>query len=97
MSASNLRVILLIPCLLFGLTASWAQAAGTGALAGTVSDSTGAAVPDVQIKVTNDATGDVRTAVLHGDGRYVGPFLPPGSYPVEASRAGVRVSVLNGN
>jgi hypothetical protein len=96
MSTSRLRLIVLIPCLLFGLTASWAQTAATGALNGTVNDSSGAAVPDVSIKVTNEATGEQRTAASNENGGYVVPFLPPGSYRIEASKTGFRVSVVNG-
>jgi Carboxypeptidase regulatory-like domain/TonB-dependent Receptor Plug Domain len=93
---SKLQLLVLISFFLFGVTGGLAQGAGTGALAGVVSDSTGAALPDVQIRVTNEATGDSRLAVSHANGSYVVPFLQPGSYRIEASKAGFRVSLLKG-
>src|ERR1700687_1286703 len=72
------------------------QTASTGALTGTVVDPAGASVPDVQIKVTNEATGDTRTVVSQSNGIYVVPLLLPGSYRLEASKNGFRVTVLKG-
>ncbi|MGH8549048.1 MAG: carboxypeptidase-like regulatory domain-containing protein, partial [Methylococcales bacterium] len=48
-----------------------AQTGSTGALGGTVTDPTGTVVPDVQIKVTNEATGETRTVTSRSDGTYV--------------------------
>ncbi len=88
---------------LAGVTAPlcWAQTAATGALGGTVTDSAGAVVPGVEIKVTSETTGETRTVTSRADGTYVVPLLPPGSYRVEAegkgfkrgTRSGVRIEV----
>ncbi len=40
----------------------FAQSAGTGALAGTVTDPSSAVVPNVTVTLTNNETGQVRTA-----------------------------------
>jgi hypothetical protein len=53
-----------------------------GGLAGTVTDSTKAAVPGATITVTNAATGTVRTVVSGSDGGYRVPDLVPGRYNV---------------
>ncbi|MGH9846548.1 MAG: carboxypeptidase-like regulatory domain-containing protein, partial [Blastocatellia bacterium] len=66
------------------------QTASTGALSGTVTDPAGAVVTNVQIKVTNEATGEMRTARTRGDGNYAVPLLPPGAYRVEAAAAGFK-------
>ena len=47
-----------------------AQSAGTGALAGTVTDSTGAVIPNAQVFVTNTETNQSRTTVTGNDGTY---------------------------
>ena len=55
-------VSLLIACLVFILSPPLlAQSASTGALSGTVTDATGAVVPNVTVTATNTDTGQVRT------------------------------------
>jgi len=70
--------------------AAYGQNAGTGAIAGVVTDPTGAVVEGVAVKVTNNLTGETRTAVSAGRGNYTEPLLPPGTYTVEASKAGFK-------
>ena len=77
-------------------TPGFAQTAGTGALAGTVTDPTGAVMPQVQIAVKSEATGEVRTVMSQQNGDYVVPLMLPGRYTVEASKTGFKVSVLTG-
>lgn len=84
----------LIFCLLLGtiplpLTLH-AQTAGTGALSGTVGDSSGALVGDAQIKVTSDATGEQRKVTSNSDGYYFVSQLLPGTYEVEVTRSGFK-------
>ncbi|PYQ01249.1 MAG: hypothetical protein DMF82_19750, partial [Acidobacteria bacterium] len=69
--------------------AATAQARLTGAdVQGTVRDESGAVVPGVTITATNAETGLVRAAVTAGDGRYVIPALPPGTYRISAELQG---------
>jgi len=44
------------------------QNAGTGAIAGVVTDSSGAVINQATVKVTNNLTGETRTAVSSGRG-----------------------------
>lgn len=67
-----------------------AQTADTGAIAGTVTDSAGAVVPQAEIKVTNLGTGEPRTVASGQNGAYSVPLLPPGAYSVEISKAGFK-------
>jgi len=85
--AALLRSFLLLSML--GV-AAYGQNAGTGAIAGVVTDPTGAVIEGVVIKVTNNLTGEKRTAVSAGRGNYTVPLLPPGAYTVEASKAGFK-------
>jgi hypothetical protein len=65
-----------------------AQTSGNGNINGTVSDQTGAAVPNTTVVVLNTDTGVSRTLTTNGDGAYQATFLLPGHYEVTASGAG---------
>ena len=65
-----------------------AQTAGSGALTGVVSDSTGAVVPGATVTVTSVDTGQVRTASTGQDGSYTVNLLPPGNYQVKFEASG---------
>jgi len=69
----------------FALTlapALFAQSAGTSALTGTVTDPTGAVIPNVTVTATNAGNNAVRTATSGADGTYRFTLLPPGTYRV---------------
>ena len=77
--------------LLLAFTASlMAQTSSTGALAGTVTDSTGAAIANATVTVTSADTAQVRNATTGPDGAYHVGFLPPGNYRVKFDAAGFR-------
>jgi hypothetical protein len=64
---------------------------GVGELTGQVSDSTGAVVSGVEVKLTNTATGEVRTTVTTPAGTYRFPALPiVGTYTLEVSSKGFK-------
>lgn len=71
---------------------SFGQTAQTGALSGIASDPNGNVLPDVNVSVTNGATGQVRTTATQGNGRYMVPLLQPGEYKVEATRSGFKTA-----
>lgn len=73
-----------------------AQTADTGAIAGTVTDASGAAVPDAAIKVVNTATGDAQDVVSQSNGSYKASLLLPGTYRIEVSKTGFKTEVLTG-
>ena len=75
---------------------TFAQTASTGALMGTVTDASGAVIPDVQLKITNVETGEARTVLSRDNGNYLVPLLPPGSYRVQASKTDFKTEVLTG-
>jgi hypothetical protein len=60
-------------------------------IVGTVTDPTGAAVPNVTITITNNDTGQVRRLSTNGDGQYVAPDLHIGHYSVRAEVSGFKV------
>ena len=60
-------------------------------IVGTVTDPSGAAVPNAAITVTNVETGQVRSLTSSGDGQFVVPDLHIGRYSVRAQGAGFKV------
>jgi hypothetical protein len=62
--------------------------AGTdGSISGTVTDQTGAVLPNAAVKVTNPAMGFTKSAVTDAKGFYSFPSLPVGKYDVAISLA----------
>ena len=60
-------------------------------IVGTVTDPTGAAVPNVAITITNTDTGLARTVNSSSDGQYAAPNLHIGHYIVRAQATGFKV------
>jgi len=92
--ARRLAAACLVACSLLGSVRLCAQA--TGAVAGLVSDTSGGVLPGVTVDVTNQDTGQVRTAVSSNDGFYTIPLLTPGRYEVKATLGGFRTTVRGG-
>ena len=68
----------------------------TGSIEGRATDASGAVLPGVEITVTSDATGQVRTSLTNETGRYNFPILPSGTYSVQTSFPGFRSEIRNG-
>jgi hypothetical protein len=80
-----------IPAVILLLAAISELAFGQGSTAqitGTIRDTTGAVIAGAEIKVTQTATGAVRTALTGEDGSYTLPNLPIGPYLLEVSKDG---------
>ncbi|MBZ5575525.1 MAG: carboxypeptidase regulatory-like domain-containing protein [Acidobacteriia bacterium] len=89
--------LLLVATLLVGSSISvWAQAQSTAQIQGTVQDSSGLAVPEAVIRVTQTATDMVRTATSGADGVYVLPNLPIGPYRLEVTKMGFSTYLQTG-
>ncbi len=67
-----------------------AQTAATGAIKGTVTDSSGAVVPNVTVAATNNGTGVTRTVITEADGSYIITLLPLGSYKLKFDATGFK-------
>src|SRR6266581_6554152 len=72
---------------LFGVSTLWSQTA-TGRIVGTVSDPSGAVIPDAMITVTNVETRVTYDTVTNGQGAYQAPLLSIGMYTVTADMPG---------
>ena len=80
-----IAILIAIVCLNY--RAAWSQAE-TGSISGTVSDQSGAIVPQATVTATNVATGIVRTVQTGSEGQYVLPELSPGVYNVNVTSNG---------
>ncbi len=65
-----------------------AQTAGTGQIAGTVTDPEGLTVPEAEVVVRNVGTGAELRLVTTEAGRFAAPFLQPGRYEVTVRKEG---------
>jgi hypothetical protein len=89
------RAVLILLVLLICCGFVWGQAV-TGNLVGTVSDSTGAVVPNGKVALLETNTGVTRTAVTNESGNYLFPNLPPGTYSVTVEQTGFKKSTTAG-
>jgi hypothetical protein len=67
-----------------------AQTSATGALGGSVTDPSGAAVADAQITTTSETTGEIRTVKSAVNGSYLVALLLPDLYEMEVARSGFK-------
>lgn len=65
-----------------------AQATSSATIAGVITDQSGAAIPSVEIKLTDTATGSSQTRTTNDAGRYVFANISPGRYNIIFSKAG---------
>jgi hypothetical protein len=96
LSSSSLRKRLFsaLICMLLGFGAftrtAYAQTASTGALTGVVTGATGGTIIGASLRVTSQATGEVRTVVTGANGIYFVAALPPGPYTLNVSKDGFK-------
>ena len=72
--------------LLLGVGQLFAQS--TGSIRGTVSDSTGAVIPEASVTVTNTQTAQKRSTQTTSSGVFAFPDLPIGPYELQVSKPG---------
>ncbi|NWF85924.1 MAG: carboxypeptidase regulatory-like domain-containing protein, partial [Bryobacteraceae bacterium] len=72
------------------LVAANVMAQGTVTIYGTVSDKSGAVVPNVEITISNTLTGASRSVKSNDTGNYVAPQLAVGVYSVRAQMQGFK-------
>jgi len=62
----------------------------TGKIVGTVTDNTGAAVPDANVSIINEGTNETRTTRSGDSGEFSFPVLPVGNYTMRVTKDGFR-------
>src|ERR1700727_2315871 len=80
--------------LMITITSSLSAQTVTGSIGGTVTDSTGAVVPNAQVTAHNIATGIDTQATSNGAGIYSIRFLPIGQYEVTVQATGFAAAKL---
>src|SRR6267378_4829671 len=81
-------VVFLLATLLFGARL-YGQGGATGAIAGSVLDTTGAPISGADVQIINASTQSiVRKLSTNGDGDFVATLLPPGTYIVVVNKSG---------
>jgi len=90
----KLTALLLFSCFAHSL---FAQGGPTGAITGTILDSSGAVIANASINVINEATGQVeRHVTTDSSGTFTAPLLPVGNYQLEVSAPGFATTKLSG-
>ena len=69
---------------------------GRASIAGTVTEQTGAVVPEAKIVATNTVTGQSREVISNENGTFVIPLLPVGTYAVTCTRPGFKSETRSG-
>ncbi|SEG72160.1 TonB-dependent Receptor Plug Domain [Bryocella elongata] len=80
-----LTAILLIAVLVLPPTA---HGQGLGRISGTISDASGAAIPNATVTLERTGTGETLTATTDASGGYIFPSVAPAAYSVTATAAG---------
>ena len=65
----------------------------TGTIRGSVTDPSGAVVPDAEVTITNAETAEARTVKTNVQGEYVAPELSAGLYTVTVKKAGFKEAI----
>uniref|UniRef100_Q020G9 TonB-dependent receptor n=1 Tax=Solibacter usitatus (strain Ellin6076) TaxID=234267 RepID=Q020G9_SOLUE len=83
-------------CFLVALFATLAPAQNFGRISGTLTDSSGAVMPGVKVRVINEGTAVERVAPTNETGSYVATNLPVGTYTVKADPVGFQAEARTG-
>jgi hypothetical protein len=87
-----MRSLLTLTCF---ACAAFAQV-DTGAISGVVSDSTGAVIPGVRVRIKHSSTNIQLDLTTNASGFYAAPALRPGPYEITVSKEGFRVEKRTG-
>ena len=93
-SQRSLFTKLCFAALLAGAQLLMGQSAGTSGLTGTVTDPSGAVVPNVTVTATSADTGQTRTTTTGSDGVYRFSLLNPGKYNVKFAATGFKTAEI---
>jgi len=94
MQARSVFSFLLLLALLFTRFTPAALAQSTASLNGTVTDATGAAVPNAKVVATNKATGVESATQTDTAGAYLFPSLPIGIYRIQVRAPGFQSALV---
>ena len=87
---THVFTIVAFSVLLLGLSGQLHAQLSTATMFGTVTDATGALVPDATVTMTQTETNFTRSDVTKGDGSYREEFLPVGPYKIKVEAKGFK-------
>src|SRR5262245_16543202 len=87
------KLFLLLFCLL-ATTMAFSQTTAT--IVGTVTDTSGAVVPNTKVTAAQKAIGLSRSTTTNQSGNYVFSLLPVGSYDITAENTGFKKNTVTG-
>jgi hypothetical protein len=73
-----------------------AQSSDAGTVTGTVTDSSGAAVPAAAVSLIDAATSSARPTTTNDKGAYIFPYVNPGTYSLKVSKVGFKTTMVAG-
>jgi Carboxypeptidase regulatory-like domain len=88
MQFRSIRIAALAALCVLSIVPTTLHAQGYGSISGTVTDSTGAVVPGVQLTATQSSTGLALKSTTSAEGTYAFPSLSPSTYNISASATG---------
>ena len=91
----GVAIATLVACLTLSLPEAAFGQGATGAINGTVTDSSMAVIPGAAVVLHNVATGIERSAVTNQAGQYVFPEVIPGPYTLRVSKEGFKTVTEN--
>src|SRR5580704_16494832 len=81
---------------LLSTTPASAQSLTAGDVAGTVTDPSGASIPNVAVTLTNVSTNTEQKATTNAEGSYRFAFVPPGPYKIAVNANGFQSAERTG-
>lgn len=96
MRTATMTIGLCIALAFFGVVGLSYGQTNDASLSGTVTDTTGAAIPNANLTLTNEATGISRTAKTDATGGYNITAILPGRYDLSVSATGFKTTINKG-
>src|SRR2546425_584543 len=90
-----LSAVAILVISIFSASQAYTQVAGA-TVSGTVTDPSGAVIPNAQVSITDVATGVTRNVTTGGAGFYTAPNLLPGTYEIRITAPGFSTLVRTG-
>src|ERR1700723_382897 len=96
MAKRELWMFLLLLAGMMFLPARARGQAVTATLVGTITDTSGAIIPNASVSITNQGTTVVTNTTSNESGNFTFTFLPPGTYTVTVTAPGFQKKVTSG-
>jgi hypothetical protein len=71
-----------------GMSGAHGQATNSGTVVGQIADPSGALIPDAKVALNDPSAGVALTSVTNGQGKFIFPNVPPGTYSITSSKSG---------